>query len=88
MDRAQRHADEEGVSYVVVTAGTRLGDRITGPVCNINYCVRAIEARLYEILAGVIVFPRGGERYRSENDLTDRTVMVGRLYEPLHSDLR
>lgn len=88
MERAQRHADEEGVSYVVVTAGTRLVGKNSSAVCKVDYCVRAIEARLYEITAGTIVSPRGGERYRSTGDLTDRTVMVGTVHEPVYYNLR
>jgi hypothetical protein len=57
---AQDWADMEDVAYIAVPAGAALAP---GVVCPVRYCVRAGEAHLWEIAAGRIVYPRGGERY-------------------------
>ncbi len=56
---AQQYANNEGITYVRIPAGTC----IRGVICPVSYCIRAREARIWEMLAGQIVFPTGGERY-------------------------
>jgi hypothetical protein len=59
--RAEDYADQEGKTHVRVRAGTPCG---AGAV-PVTYCVRASEAKLWELLRGEIVFPRFGEDYRA-----------------------
>ncbi len=57
---AEDWADQEKKTHIRVRAGTKCGDGVV-PV---TYCVRAIEAKLWEMIRGEIVFPRFGEDYR------------------------
>ncbi len=58
--RAENWANQEKKTYVRVRAGTEC----MGGVIPVTYCVPAIEAKLWELLHGEIIFPEFGEDYR------------------------